>query len=419
MFLTYGLGLDKMGRMTDSKTKFIEACRLEGYSSPISRSQIKAVVYKHHVPMPTWLLNVPTRKLPCGKFDISELTNAAPSVTITPVAVSTPTIPTQEEPVMSVLNYQPSVSTSATDNLIPAKLSHYVPYGHFSDISKIIESKRFYPVYITGLSGNGKTTMVEQVCSKLNREYVRVNITAQTDEDDLLGGFRLVDGNTVWQDGAVITAMKRGAILLLDEVDLGSHKIMCLQPVLEGKGIFLKKINKYVTPAPGFNVFATANTKGQAGEGSERFAGTNILNEAFLERFYVMYEQDYPSKAVEKRIVLNIMRDNGCKDEEFADNLVKWADIIRKTFKEGGVDDIITTRRLEHIVLNFSIFRDRMKAVTDCVGRFSADSRESFINLYTKIDANANVLKEAKVDWAGTPIPDTDAGGNTQAALNA
>ena len=404
--------------MNDSRSIFINACLAEGFTSPLTRSQIKAVVYKHKVPMPTWILNVPTRRLSSGKFDVPELTNPAASVTIPSIVSSTSPIPTQEETPMSVLNYQPSVTTSATDNLVPAKLSHYVPYGHFSDIAKIIESKRFYPVYITGLSGNGKTTMVEQVCSKLDREYVRVNITAQTDEDDLLGGFRLVDGNTVWQDGAVITAMKRGAILLLDEVDLGSHKIMCLQPVLEGKGIFLKKINKYVMPAPGFNVFATANTKGQAGDNSERFAGTNILNEAFLERFYVMYEQDYPSKAVEKRIVLNIMRDNGCRDEEFADNLVKWADIIRKTFKEGGVDDIITTRRLEHIVLNFSIFRDRLKAVTDCVGRFCSDSRDSFINLYTKIDATVTPSKatdkDADKDWAGTPIQ-----GNTQAALNA
>ena len=405
--------------MNDSINKFVEACRAEGYTSPLTRSQIKAVVYKHKVPMPTWILNVPTRRLASGKYEVQELTPATAPATIVPSVPSTIlTLPTQEETPMSVLNYQPSVSTTATDNLVPAKLSHYVPYGHFSDISKIIDSKRFYPVYITGLSGNGKTTMVEQVCSKLNREYVRVNITAQTDEDDLLGGFRLVDGSTVWQDGAVITAMKRGAILLLDEVDLGSHKIMCLQPVLEGKGIFLKKINKYVMPAPGFNVFATANTKGQAGEGSERFAGTNILNEAFLERFYVMYEQDYPSKAVEKRIVLNIMKDNGCRDDEFADNLVKWAEIIRKTFKEGGVDDIITTRRLEHIVLNYSIFRDRMKAVTDCVGRFSPDSRDSFINLYTKIDASAisskATDKDADKDWAGTPIPDS-----TQAALNA
>jgi hypothetical protein len=396
--------------MNDSMTKFVEACRAEGYTSPLTRSQIKAVVYKHKVPMPTWILNVPTRRLASGKYEVQELTsNTAPATIVPSVPSTILTLPTQEETPMSVLNYQPSVSTTATDNLVPAKLSHYVPYGHFSDISKIIESKRFYPVYITGLSGNGKTTMVEQVCSKLNREYVRVNITAQTDEDDLLGGFRLVDGSTVWQDGAVITAMKRGAILLLDEVDLGSHKIMCLQPVLEGKGIFLKKINKYVMPAPGFNVFATANTKGQAGEGSERFAGTNILNEAFLERFYVMYEQDYPSKAVEKRIVLNIMKDNGCRDDEFADNLVKWAEIIRKTFKEGGVDDIITTRRLEHIVLNYSIFRDRMKAVTDCVGRFSPDSRDSFVNLYTKIDASAIASKPE--------VPAESV--STEAALNA
>ena len=264
---------------------------------------------------------------------------------------------------------------------IPDKDDNYVPFGNFSDVKKIISSRQFYPTFITGLSGNGKTVSVEQACAALNRELIRVNITIETDEDDLIGGFRLVNGETVWHNGPVVEALQRGAVLLLDEVDLASNKILCLQSVLEGKGIFLKKIGKYVKPAVGFTVFATANTKGK-GSDDGRFVGTNVLNEAFLERFPVTFEQEYPTATTETKILIN----NGC-DEQFADNLVKWAGVIRKTFYDGGVDEIITTRRLVHIVQANQIFGDRIKAITNCINRFDTDTKQSFLDLYTKVDA--------------------------------
>ena len=266
-------------------------------------------------------------------------------------------------------------------NLVPDKDPTYVPFGNFSSIKKIIKSKLFYPAFITGLSGNGKTLSVEQAAADLNRELIRVNITIETDEDDLIGGFRLVDGSTVWHNGPVIEALERGAVLLLDEIDLASNKILCLQSILEGKGVFLKKIGKYVNPSAGFTVIATANTKGK-GSDDGRFVGTNVLNEAFLERFPVTFEQDYPSAAIETKILSNV----GC-DLQFAENLVKWAGVIRKTFFDAGVDEVITTRRLVHIVQAFQIFGDRLTAITNCVNRFDDDTKESFLDLYTKVDA--------------------------------
>ena len=273
----------------------------------------------------------------------------------------------------------PAVNSAA--NYIPEKDDSYVPFGNFNSVRKVISSRKFYPIFITGLSGNGKTMSVEQACAAAKRELIRVNITIETDEDDLIGGFRLVDGDTVWHNGPVLEALERGAVLLLDEIDLASNKILCLQSVLEGKGVFLKKIGKYVNPSNGFTVIATANTKGKGSEDG-RFVGTNILNEAFLERFPVTFEQDYPSATIETKILLNA----GC-DQEFADNLVKWAGIIRKTFFDGGVDEVITTRRLVHIVQAFDIFGNRLDAITKCVNRFDDDTKQSFLDLYTKVDA--------------------------------
>ena len=273
----------------------------------------------------------------------------------------------------------PSVSSAV--NYIPEKDDSYVQFGNFTSVRKVIQSRKFYPIFITGLSGNGKTMSVEQACAATKRELIRVNITIETDEDDLIGGFRLVDGDTVWHNGPVIEALERGAVLLLDEIDLASNKILCLQSVLEGKGVFLKKIGKYVTPKAGFNVIATANTKGK-GSDDGRFVGTNILNEAFLERFPITFEQDYPSATVETKILLNV----GC-DPVFAENLVKWAGVIRKTFFDGGVDEVITTRRLVHIVQAYDIFGDRLDAITKCVNRFDDDTKQSFLDLYTKVDA--------------------------------
>ena len=271
----------------------------------------------------------------------------------------------------------------------------FVPWGNFSLIEKVVKSSLFYPIFVTGLSGNGKTLMIEQVCAKLNKELIRVNITIETDEDDLLGGFRLMNGETKFVPGPVIEAMERGCTLLLDECDLGSNKLLCLQPVLEGKGVYLKKINKWITPKEGFNVMATANTKGKGSEDG-RFIGTNILNEAFLERFAVTMEQPYASVAVEQKIVKGAMKKCGAVDDEFAKNLVTWADVIRKTFYDGGVDEVISTRRLDHIVKAYAIFGDKMQAIELCVARFDEDTKVSFLDLYTKIDAGIEVGQETE-----------------------
>lgn len=281
----------------------------------------------------------------------------------------------------------PAVMPKTPVNLIPEVDQNYVPFGNYKDVKKIIQSNIFYPVFITGLSGNGKTQSIAQACANLKREMIRVNITIETDEDDLLGGFRLVNGATIWHDGPVVEAMKRGAVLLLDEIDLASNKIMCLQSVLEGKGVFLKKINQFVKPEPGFNVFATANTKGK-GSDDGRFVGTNVLNDAFLERFPVTFEQEYPTPATEKKIVVNYMKSLNCVDEDFADKLITWCEVIRKTFFDGGVDELISTRRLIHISKAFSIFGDRKKAIEVCINRFDEDTKTSFMSLYEKVDGD-------------------------------
>ena len=284
---------------------------------------------------------------------------------------------------------------SDIQNLVPSPFEGFVSWGHYSTIKQVVKSKMFYPVFVTGLSGNGKTLMIEQVHAELKKELIRVNITIETDEDDLLGGFRLVNGETKFVPGPVIEAMQRGCTLLLDECDLGSNKLMCLQPVLEGKGVYLKKVNKWVTPKDGFNVMATANTKGKGSEDG-RFIGTNILNEAFLERFAVTIEQPYASNSVEKKIVLGSMKKYGSVDEKFATNLVQWSEVIRKTFYDGGIDEVISTRRLDHIVKAFAIFKDKMKSIELCVSRFDTDTKESFLDLYSKIDAGINPLEEKK-----------------------
>tara|TARA_B100001564_G_scaffold322558_1_gene301977 strand:- start:2740 stop:3834 length:1095 start_codon:yes stop_codon:yes gene_type:complete len=291
----------------------------------------------------------------------------------------------------------PAAIPAIQQNLVPDKDANYVPFGNFTDVKKILQSKIFYPTFITGLSGNGKTFSVEQACATLNRELIRVNITIETDEDDLIGGFRLVNGETVWHNGPVVEALERGAILLLDEVDLASNKILCLQSILEGKGIFLKKIGRYVQPAPGFNIIATANTKGK-GSDDGRFIGTNVLNEAFLERFALTFEQEYPTPKTEQKILEKVASTVGKKDKEFCENLANWADIIRRTFKDGGIDEVISTRRLVHIMRAYAIWNDRMKSIKVCVNRFDDETKQSFIELYDKIDAGVDLDKEESVD---------------------
>ena len=281
----------------------------------------------------------------------------------------------------------PAALPAIEQNLIPEKDDTFVRFGNFVDIKKIIQSRLFYPTFITGLSGNGKTFSVEQACAQTGRELIRVNITIETDEDDLIGGFRLINGETVWHNGPVIEALQRGAVLLLDEIDLASNKILCLQSVLEGKGVFLKKIGKFVNPAEGFQIFATANTKGK-GSDDGRFIGTNVLNEAFLERFPVTFEQEYPTPAIEQKILESVARDLKVVAPEFCKRLVDWADIIRKTFYDGGIEEIISTRRLTHIIRAYSIFADKAKAIQVCVNRFDDETKQAFLELYDKVDAD-------------------------------
>ena len=287
------------------------------------------------------------------------------------------------------------VVSSLVGNIVPKKDPVFVSFGNYPDLKSIVKSNMFYPVFITGLSGNGKTMGVTQACAESKKELIRVNITIETDEDDLLGGYRLKDGQTVWQNGPVIEAMERGALLLLDEIDLASNKIMCLQPILEGSGVYVKKINKFVKPANGFNVVATANTKGQ-GSDDGKFIGTNVLNEAFLERFPITFEQKYPTAKIEEKILVGTLAKSGKKDADFCKKLVTWADVIRKTYFDGGVDEIISTRRLVHIIQAYTIFNKKVKAIEVCTNRFDDDTKNSFMELYTKVDAGASAEQIAE-----------------------
>ena len=338
--------------------------------------------------LPAWLTQDSSRRVARGVYSIPEMVVMENAIVMENFDEnSTVELQTAETcDTMSSMNSNTFnlVAPSTDVSLVPVKNDTFVPWGHHDDISTILKSKQFAPVYITGMSGNGKTTMVEQICAASGRECIRVNITAETDEDDLIGGFRLINGETKFVFGGVVQAMQRGAILLLDEIDLGTERMMCLQPVLEGKGIYIKKIGMFVKPAQGFNVVATANTKGK-GE-SDRFVGTRCMNEAFLDRFSYWFEQDYADKTIEARIIIRKMKAYGKEDKEFAQYLVKWAETIRLGFKEGGLDDIITTRRLEEVCKAFAIFNDKQKAIKLTLTRFDPATQEAFYNLYTKID---------------------------------
>ena len=342
----------------------------------VTRAEINALVKKKVIKNPSWL-----------KSDKFKVDRGVYTLNVDSKVDNTPKVVENKSTTESKAAY---VVSSLTDNVVPAKDNDFVNFGNYADIKNIVKSKKFYPVFITGLSGNGKTLAVTQACAEAKREMIRCNITIETDEDDLLGGYRLKDGQTVWQNGPVIEAMERGAILLLDEIDLASNKIMCLQPILEGSGVYVKKINKFVAPKIGFNVIATANTKGQ-GSDDGKFIGTNVLNEAFLERFPVTFEQQYPSAKIEEKIVSTKLASAGKKDDKFAHNLVTWADVIRKTYNDGGVDEIISTRTLVHIAEAYGIFKNKMKAISVCTNRFDDDTKTSFVDLYTKVDSGASV----------------------------
>ena len=377
-------------KLTPRKKLFVEtAAGMYGNGAVIDKQEIRVAAEKAGIPYPTWMSRT---KVGYNQHKLPDL-----EVPAFVAAASTATI-SEETAVVNLI-----ASNMEKQNLVPAPFVGFVPWGNFSTIEKIVKSGLFYPIFITGLSGNGKTLMVEQVHASLNKELIRVNITIETDEDDLLGGFRLINGETKFVPGPVIEAMERGATLLLDEVDLGSNKLLALQPVLEGKGVFLKKVNTWITPRQGFNVMATANTKGQ-GSADGRFIGTNILNEAFLERFAITIEQPYASPAIEIKIVLAAMKKYGVEDNEFtsefAKNLVSWADVIRKTFADGGVADVISTRRLDHICKAYKIFGSKQKSLELCLARFELDVKDSFLDLFSKIDSGLEVenMTEEELD---------------------
>ena len=373
--------------MNVNQKALVQAVIDAGYEDEISRPELKAIGRQLGVST-AWLQKNETYKVARGVYRVPQLDGSVKSALAQTVASEN----VEEKKESKVIPFPVQ-----TESFIPDKDSHFVRFGHCKDVESIVKSRIFYPTFVTGLSGNGKTFMVEQVCARLNREMFRVNVTIETDEDDLLGHYLLKDGETVWQDGPVIQAMKRGAILLLDEVDLASNKIMCLQPVLEGKGIFIKKINQWIRPIRGFNIFATANTKGK-GSDDGRFIGTNILNEAFLERFAITMEQEYPSVGVEKKILNSVLASLGCENTEFVEKLTNWADIIRKTFYDGGVDEIIATRRLVHICNAYAIFKDKMKSIQMCVNRFDEETKSAFLDLYSKVDADVTVPSESTED---------------------
>ena len=378
--------IDMTIKLTPRKKMFVEtAAEMFGNGSVVSKDQIRIAAERAGVPYPTWMSRT---KVGYNQHKLPDLD--IPSFVAN--ALSAPQVSNEPTTVMNLV-----ASNMEKQNLVPAPFVGFVPWGNYSNLKKIVKSGMFYPVFITGLSGNGKTLMVEQLHAELGKELIRLNITIETDEDDLLGGFRLVNGETKFVPGPVIEAMERGCTLLLDECDLGSNKMLALQPVLEGKGVFLKKINKWISPKDGFNVMATANTKGKGSEDG-RFIGTNILNEAFLERFAITIEQPYPTASIEKKIVVGSMKKYGSVDEEFATNLVTWAEVIRKTFYDGGVDEVISTRRLDHIVKAFTIFGDKMQSIEMCVARFDEDTKDSFMDLYTKIDAGVELGEVDEVD---------------------
>ena len=370
---------------------------------------------------PQWLIKNADYKVGKSTFRLPTESNMVSTPSNVKEAVpETEKVLTTKAPETATVSEAAYVVSSLTGDIVPKKDPVFVSFGNYPDVKSIVKSKMFYPVFITGLSGNGKTMGVTQACAENKRELIRVNITIETDEDDLLGGYRLKDGQTVWQNGPVIEAMERGAVLLLDEIDLASNKIMCLQPILEGSGVFVKKINRFVKPANGFNVVATANTKGQ-GSDDGKFIGTNVLNEAFLERFPITFEQSYPSVAIEQKILVNTYKNStGKSDDDFCKKLVTWADVIRKTYFDGGVDEIISTRRLVHIIQAYAIFGKKMKAVEVCTNRFDDDTKNSFIELYTKVDAGATaeqISEEARQADMSSQMDDNDSESDDDSAI--
>jgi MoxR-like ATPase len=387
----------KLSKLSSNAIAFIEAAQeLFGNSPILTRDGIDHVVSESGLPYPYWLVNGSSYRVERGQYKLPTIQGKLLSRGET-VKVPEPE-PMTVELAAQVLQLRQPKLVDDSDVSIPAKYPDYVPFGFFKDMTNIIASKQFYPVFVTGLSGNGKTLMIEQVCANLQRECIRVNISVETDESDLLGGPTLVNGNVVNRDGPVITAMKRGAVLLIDEVDRGSNKLMCLQGILEGKPYYNKKSGEMVYPAAGFNVVATANTKGRGSEEGRYLS--QILDDAFLERFPITVEQEYPDTKTETKILTPLI-----DDADFVKNLVQWADIVRQTFDQGGIDEIISTRRLVHIAKAFKIFGSRMKAIELCVNRFDTETKMAFLDLYSKVDAEVVAPSNNTTSTVATEVP--------------
>ena len=363
-----------------AREKFISLATATGKKT-FSRQEVKDICKENSLGFPQWFLKDPEYRQARGVYKL-------PSQNVSTVDLTAQVLPMKKtESVPIAQNRIANVSTDLeTGNLIPEVYKNYVPFGNYEDLLAIVNSKQFFPIFITGQSGNGKTMSVEQACAKAKRKFVCISMTPETDEGDLLGNFVLINGQMEWRDGPVTTAARQGAVLCIDEIDYGAQNLSCLQRVLEGKPFMLKKKGEIVYPAEGFTIVATANTKGKGSEDG-RYMFTNVLNEAFLERFLNTYEQEYPPVAVEKKIIKKELTSAGRTDDEFAEKLVTWADVIRKTFLEGGVDEIISTRRLVHICKTYGVHGDRMKAVSLCLNRFDTDTKMSFLDLYTKLDA--------------------------------
>jgi MoxR-like ATPase len=369
---------------TINRQVFIDALVSTGKTS-LTRTEVKEVAKKVGIGSIQWFTSDEQNRLKRGLYKVP--TAVAKPATTAPVTIE---MQAQVIPMQTPKNRISSVVTDLeVENLVPNVYKNYVPFGHFEDLVSIIGSNQFYPIFITGQSGNGKTMSVEQACAKLKRKFVCVSMTPETDESDLFGNFILINGQMEWRDGPVTVAARQGAVLCIDEIDYGSQNLSSLQRVLEGKPFLLKKKNELIQPALGFTVIATANTKGKGSEDG-RYMFTNVLNEAFLERFLNTYEQEWPSNKTEQKIIKKELESLGRADDEFAQKLVTWAEVIRKTFVEGGVDEVISTRRLVHIAKTYSVFGDRIKAITLCLNRFDDDTKISFLDLYTKVDAGAN-----------------------------
>jgi len=382
-----------MASRSAKRQLFIDALIATG-KSEVTKADVVAIAEKLSVPIPQWFVNDESNKVKRGVYRVPTASNAVPAASVA-INMAAQVIPLTKPESASGSRIANVTTDLEIENLVPSQYSNYVPFGNFEDVLSIVKSNQFFPVFITGQSGNGKTMSIEQACAKAKRKFICVSMTPDTDEGDLLGNYVLINGQMEWRDGPVTVAARQGAVLCIDEIDYGAQNLSCLQRVLEGKPFLLKKKNELVSPAPGFTVFATANTKGKGSEDG-RYMFTNVLNEAFLERFPNTMEQEWPPVRVEEKIIVKELDSVGRSDEVFAKNLVSWANVIRNTFADGGCDEVISTRRLVHIVKTFGIYGDKKKAIDYCLNRFDADTKATFFDLYTKIDAGIDPMTKAE-----------------------